>query len=185
MSKPRYRSGAPWLTHEKAKLWGPVVEKAVSSAGTAKEQRQALVEMSKDVRCPTHAYFDWDDASAAEAHRLEQAAKLIRSIVIEVQIDPNYNPPSSRKTIQYVSVRAWPVLHNVLEETMDGKRGRSYYSSKAITGDEFLAQEWAELAWRDLLIFYERHKRTRQALGLRGVFEAIDKAIADVKRKAS
>lgn len=39
-----------------------------------------LVEASRPEESPTHGLFEWDDAKAAEAHRVEQARRVIRLI---------------------------------------------------------------------------------------------------------
>lgn len=42
----------------------------------------AVVESAKNKRSPLHQFFQWDDAIAAEAYRLDQARALIRSIIV-------------------------------------------------------------------------------------------------------
>lgn len=41
-----------------------------------------VVEAARSPKSPMHAQFEWDDSKAAEAHRLEQARYLIRSIEV-------------------------------------------------------------------------------------------------------
>ena len=45
--------------------------------------RQVLTE-AEDPKHFLHRYFDWNDTTAAEKHRLQQAAHLIRSVQVEV-----------------------------------------------------------------------------------------------------
>jgi hypothetical protein len=46
-----------------------------------------LVKAAEDPESPLHGYFDWDDASAAHQHRLEQARRLIASVKYEVVVN--------------------------------------------------------------------------------------------------
>lgn len=45
---------------------------------------QAVVDEARNPEHPLHACFDWDDETAAEAWRLEQARTLIRSVRVEI-----------------------------------------------------------------------------------------------------
>lgn len=44
---------------------------------------KAVVEAARDERHPLHRHFQWDDALAAEAYRLDQARTIIRCIRVE------------------------------------------------------------------------------------------------------
>lgn len=44
---------------------------------------KAVVETAKDEANPLHPFFEWDDAKAAEAYRLDQARVIIRSIQVK------------------------------------------------------------------------------------------------------
>lgn len=46
--------------------------------------RRAVVDAARVKSHPLHGEFDWNDKSAAEAHRLEQAGELIRSITLVI-----------------------------------------------------------------------------------------------------
>jgi hypothetical protein len=46
---------------------------------------EAVVEAARDEASPLHGYFEWDDASAAHAHRLHQARVLIKGWRITVE----------------------------------------------------------------------------------------------------
>lgn len=62
---------------------------AVRAAIAELEQRGRLspadvVETARDPSSPLHHCFDWDDTSAAESWRIEQARRLIRSVRVVV-----------------------------------------------------------------------------------------------------
>jgi hypothetical protein len=44
-----------------------------------------LLDESRPSDAPLHGAFEWDDAVAAERHRITQAYQLIRSVVVEVE----------------------------------------------------------------------------------------------------
>ena len=63
-----------------AQTAGEICEKLERNGGlTAKR----LVDESRPEDAPLHKEFEWDDATAAEAYREEQARYIIRSIVIQ------------------------------------------------------------------------------------------------------
>lgn len=47
----------------------------------------AVVEAARPRDSVLHDFFTWDNKAAAEAHRLNEARKLIRSIRVEVKVD--------------------------------------------------------------------------------------------------
>lgn len=64
---------------------------AVKNALLALEQDGRLVpadvvEAARDPRSPLHSHFEWDDSTAAEKYRIEQARTLIRSVKVEVTV---------------------------------------------------------------------------------------------------
>lgn len=44
-----------------------------------------VLEAARPKSSPIHKYFDWDDKTAAEKYRLEQARRLVRAITIVVE----------------------------------------------------------------------------------------------------
>ena len=69
-----------------AQTAGEICEKLERNGGlTAKR----LVDESRPENAPLHKEFEWDDATAAEAYREEQARYIIRSIVIQPEPTKN------------------------------------------------------------------------------------------------
>jgi hypothetical protein len=81
---------------------------------------------------PIHDRFDWNDASAAHTHRLEQARDLIQVCVVML---PGYN----RQTRCYVS------LARDRQEDSGGYRHVSAVMADSETRDELLAEALDEL----------------------------------------
>jgi hypothetical protein len=59
---------------------------------------QAVVDSARPDDAPLHPAFEWDDYSAAEAYRRQQAKGIIRAIV-------TVNSATKEKTREYVGVR--------------------------------------------------------------------------------
>jgi len=73
------------VAHEVETAPPPAVREAIAEL----EQRGRLspadvVETARDPASPLHHCFDWDDSTAAESWRLEQARRLIRSVRVVV-----------------------------------------------------------------------------------------------------
>ena len=60
---------------------------------------EAVVDDARDPTSPLHPCFDWDDTTAAEAHRRAQARAIIRSVRV---VNPGEFRP--QRTPVYVSV---------------------------------------------------------------------------------
>lgn len=44
---------------------------------------RGVLEAARSLSSPIHDYFDWDDGTAAEKHRLWQARQLVRTVIVE------------------------------------------------------------------------------------------------------
>ena len=56
-----------------------------------------VLDDARDPESPLHSHFEWDDSKAAEAHRMEQARTLIRSVRLVIT-----NTESIYRTVAYV-----------------------------------------------------------------------------------
>ena len=69
-----------------AQTAGEICEKLERNGGlTAKR----LVDESRPEDAPLHKEFEWDDATAAEAYREEQARYIIRSLIVQPEETKN------------------------------------------------------------------------------------------------
>lgn len=65
---------------------------------------EELVNVSEDENAPLHDMFEWNDTIAAKKYRIEQAKKIIRSIVVVVDDKPvRYREFSSVSSKTYMS----------------------------------------------------------------------------------
>ena len=55
----------------------------IKDANNGRLTPQAVVEEARNRRNPLHRHFEWNDKTAAEAYRLDQARSLIRIVQIE------------------------------------------------------------------------------------------------------
>jgi hypothetical protein len=48
---------------------------------------QQVLEAARDEESPLHRFFEWDDSTAAEAYRVEQARDLIKKVKVIIQYE--------------------------------------------------------------------------------------------------
>lgn len=101
---------------------------------------EAVLDSARSHNAVLHGAFEWDDAKAAEAHRLDQAGHVIRSITVDVSRS-NVEPP---KTIRaFISVE---------------QRGERHYQSlDVVMSDAELRHQAIVRAWAELVAWRQRH----------------------------
>lgn len=117
-------------------------------------EAEHVVAASRPVGAPLHAAFEWDDATAAEAWRKDQAASMIRHIA--VVLEGNDDAPPIRA---FVSVKR--------------DNDRSYTSIGHALSDVDLRAQVVNQAWLELEAWRKRHA---ELIELAKVFSAIDQA---------
>lgn len=118
-------------------------------------EAEAVLREAAKPKSPLHPAFEWDDAKAASAHRLEQARYLIRSIEVVMQRD-NAEPGPIRA---FVSV--------------ERDNDRSYTSTAHALADDDLRRQVIGQAWRELEAWRKRHA---ELIEFAKVFTEIDQA---------
>jgi hypothetical protein len=116
---------------------------------------QDVVEEARDANSPLHAHFEWDDRRAAEAHRLDQARALIRSI--RIVDDDNKSRPA------YLSIRA--------------DDGVGYRALGDIMSSSDLRQRLLAQAQRDLDSWTERYRELKE------IVELVEPARRELRRR--
>lgn len=115
-----------------------------------------VVSIARDEKNPLHPAFEWDDATAAEAYRVDQARYVIRSIEVVVE------PERSKKPVRaFVSV--------IRDED------RSYTSVSHAMSDPILRQQVLAAAMKEMEAWRTRYA---ELVELVDVFAIIDKARA-------
>lgn len=114
-----------------------------------------VVREARSEDSPLHPAFDWDDASAAEKYRVEQAKYLIRSIEVIVE-RPDEEPTPIRA---FVSV--------------ERDNDRSYTTTAHALADEELRRQVLQQAWCELEAWRRRHA---ELIEFAKVFAEVDQA---------
>ena len=104
---------------------------------------RAVVEDARPPESPLHPHFEWNDAKAAEAHRLDQARALIRSIRV---VDDDRSRPA------FLSVRS--------------DIGIAYRSISEVLTSADLRQRILEQAERDLNSWTARYRELKEIVEL-------------------
>lgn len=90
---------------------------------------------------PLHSHFEWDDSVAAEAHRLAQAASLIRRVHVKVIPAPESEP---------IRVRAYIANRDLPERNADDVGPGQYTSIQEVARKTTYANAVEESIRRDL-----------------------------------
>lgn len=117
-----------------------------------------VVEAARNKRSPLNPFFEWDDAAAAEAYRLDQARGLIRVVRVDVDTD---EPKRA-----YISVG-----------DADGVSYRSLGDVQASTQLQLIVLKQAE---RDLSAW---RKRYRELSDLCASVKIVEDRVADRRRE--
>lgn len=117
---------------------------------------EAVVERARSHNSSLHDHFEWDDAVAAEEHRLTQARELIGAITVHVIKRPEAAP---------MPIRAFV---NVIEQD-----ARHYISTTRAMSDDNLRQQVIAKAWADLEAW---RKRYAELTDFAAIFTVIDQA---------
>ena len=81
MAKVQYRSNSPVFKPRDAEVIGVFLEKLSLKHGQMLTSKQVL-DAATPGHSPIHKYFEWDNSAAANRYRLDQAAGLLRAIVV-------------------------------------------------------------------------------------------------------
>ena len=81
MAKYGATKGAQF-SKEKAQLFGEVIERIEKQQG--KVVPEVVVAEARQLSCPLHNYFEWDNTVAAEQYRLQQARHLLNHLTVVV-----------------------------------------------------------------------------------------------------
>lgn len=119
---------------------------------------ESFVSAARPVSSPLHDYFEWDNDTAAELHRVEQARYYLRHIEIVIV--------SGKEELQ---TRAW---HQVVIER-DEISERRYVPSVEIAANEELEQQVIAKALREMEGWRRRYAEYKHVFG--DIFAAIER----------
>lgn len=122
----------------------------MEKAGIARTPRNVL-EWARKSANPLHRYFDWDDESAANKHRVEQARELI-GVVMEIEVSVGRPARSFHSIVpddggrQYQPRRLVKADENWREQVSD----RLYASVRASVNEAESLELGSERRWKRL-----------------------------------
>jgi hypothetical protein len=132
-----------------------------------------ILDAARSPRSPLHRFFDWDDESAAEKYRIQQARVLLKGV--------RYNVKT--KTVEF-DVPAWESVRVDECDLPDAEPGKGYVSTALAVNVPSFEEQILENAMRRLRAFRDQYKQYSEVFTtLRPVFNAIDKAEQTVKNK--
>ena len=136
MTEKKYktRKGSS-ITDEEAQIVGETIDDLRDSDGHVTSRK--IVKEAKSKKSSLHDYFEWDDDEASDKFRLQQARKLVESIV-EVVIVAGENVPQRSFFSVYVPDKGR--VYVTLKDAMDKEDYRKQLLDKAITSLENLTR---------------------------------------------
>lgn len=108
---------------------------------------RAVLKDARPKSSPLHGYFEWDDGVAAEAHRLTQAASLIRRVRVTVIPHGDAEP---------IKVRAY-VARRELAATVDDVEPGTYLPIERVAGQTAYEVSVMDAMRRDVLRLKRRY----------------------------
>ncbi len=154
------RSGAPYPKKDRP---GIVREMKRLSVKHGKGFSAAvLLQEAKKRNSPLRKHYNWDDASAAENHRLWQAREMMGCIMVTVQ----YTTPTGK-------VSAQQTTRALISDTKRGQRTPgNYIGVQVVMTDGVLQANYLERALAELNAVRMRYS---ELVELAGVYREIDK----------
>lgn len=108
-----------------------------------------IVDDARDKQSPLHAAMEWDNNKAADKYRLNQASKLLRSLVIEFE---TVKQPGKRE-----KMRAFVVVKKSDEETE-----RGYVDISMAMNDPKMRAETVNQAKREFEQLREKYRKFKE-----------------------
>lgn len=142
------------ITDSQAQIIGEETELLLESEGQVTARRIVDVAVAGDSRL--HDFFDWDDETAADAHRLDQARYLMRSIEVYYALE---------ETEEAKPIKA---MYSVI----DDEQGRIYVPLDAVIADTGYREQVIEKALNKMRGWACKYRQYKE---LRTVIDAIDK----------
>ena len=125
-----------------------------------------VINNARDAESPIHEYFEWDDGQAAERFRYIQAAVLIRSVRVQVEIHPQDKPQMVRAFVS--------VTRQIQSNGDDSEKEevKSYVPLEVALKTENYRNQMLENAFSELRSFQRKYSILQE---LATVFKEIEK----------
>lgn len=140
----------------------------ITGANHGRLTPKAVVEAARSNRHVLHKHFEWDDAKAAEAHRLDQARAIIRAIRVEEDASDAETAPRAFHSIN--GGRGGGTAYR----TLDDVRSSLEFQTALLNAAE-----------RDLVAFQTRYRALQDVCGdVERAREAIRRRRANLETRA-
>jgi hypothetical protein len=136
---------------------GQEIERLREEHGTVAPS--AIVDAARPAESVLHRYFDWDDSSAAQSYREQQARHILRSIMV-VQAD---GVDVSAPVRAFVALRA--AAADAVDEGADEDRAGSYTSIASAVRIVRYREQMMRDALRDLDAYRMRYQLLGDVVG--------------------
>lgn len=149
------------ITDQQAQRYGPRIAALQDAQGVI--DPASVVE---DARCPSsplHDAFEWDHAIAAEKYRLHQARRLLASIEVTIEGDPEAKEPQTVRAFYHVDTP---------------EHARSYVALETVRANSSYRDQIVEDALRRLRLWRDRFEQYTE-------FHPVTRAIAVVESHLS
>jgi len=123
---------------------------------------EATVKEASSLRSPLHPHFEWDDSEAATEHRKSQARRMIRSIYVIVEENPDWKIPAN------INIRG------------DRSSDRGYFPVDEVMADQGMREEALRRVWETLSRLKRMYFNMEQ---FSEIWKAIDRAEKKVAKK--
>lgn len=115
----------------------------IEKAGDGVLRPEAVVEFARNKKTALHSAFDWDDATAAESWRIQQARNLIR-VMVQIVEDPRGNEPLTVR--MYTALSEDTEGYKYTPQLLTTATGRAAVLATALAELEAFQEKYAALA---------------------------------------
>lgn len=144
-----------------ASVAGAEIDKLIKKHGSARPS--IVVEEARSAKHPLHAWFEWDNTKAAEAYRLDQAARLLSGLVILRDDKPD------------VELRAF----------VNVERNGEWRSFEAVVQEPESVAVLLQQALDDLRAFARRYAELKEIAGIRPTITKLADAVSKTNKRAA
>lgn len=110
---------------------------------------ELVVDKAKDKASPLHGYFEWNNTTAANLYRVDQARYLIRAIAVKIERDDDD-----------------PIVTRAFVEMKQEEAAGSYVSIAVVSQDEEMRKALVEQAMHDIAVFRQKYAVLVEVFGL-------------------
>lgn len=178
---PEWRAahGSPFSAAD-MRVIGPVLQQMSEQPDGLTPER--LLNAARATTHPLHRFFEWNDREAAESWRLEQARKIIRSVVIEFR-RPDDESGAVREVRAFHVVTRQPAPAR--ETDPEPEPQRVYVDVARVANDADMANQVIERARRELLAVRDKYNFYRELPGFADAFSEVWAALDRVPARAA